>query len=76
CIHVGEKTHILRATMKDLEKRLDPEKFQRVHRSAIVNMDKVKELKPHSNGEYFLFLEGGGQVKVSRSYKSVIARFL
>jgi two-component system, LytTR family, response regulator len=76
CIHVGDKTHILRATMKDLEKRLDPVRFQRVHRSAIVNTGKVKELKPHSNGEYFLFLEGGGHVKVSRSYKSVIARFL
>ena len=76
CIHASEKTHILRATMKDLEKRLDPSRFQRVHRSAMVNLAKVKELQPHSNGEYFLFLEGGGQVKVSRSYKSVIARFL
>ena len=76
CIHTPEKTHILRATMKDMTKRLDPGRFQRVHRSTIVNLEKVKELVSHSNGEYFLFLLGGGEVKVSRSYKNVIGRFL
>lgn len=76
CIHTPAKTHILRATMKTMEKRLDPKYFQRVHRSAIVNLDKVKELHPHNNGEYFLILEGGGEIKVSRSYKNVIGRFL
>lgn len=76
CIHTREKTHILRATMKEMEKRLDPKMFQRVHRSAIVNLECIKELVSHANGEYFLFLEGGGQVKVSRSYKNVIGRFL
>jgi len=76
CIHTPEKTHILRATMKEMEKRLDPGRFQRVHRSAIVNLERVKELVSHANGEYFLFLEGGGQVKVSRSYKNVIGRFI
>lgn len=75
CIHTEEKTHILRATMKTLEKKLDPSIFQRVHRSAIVNLNRVKELHPHSNGEYFLVLEGGQEVKVSRSYKDVVARF-
>lgn len=76
CIHTPEKTHILRATMKEMEKRLNPKIFQRVHRSAIVNLEKVKELVSHVNGEYFLFLEGGSEVKVSRSYKNVIGRFL
>jgi len=76
CIHTPGKTHILRATMKEMEKRLDPKTFQRVHRSAIVNLERVKELVSHANGEYFLFLKGGGQVKVSRSYKNVIGRFL
>ena len=76
CIHTPEKTHILRATMKEMVKRLDPTPFQRVHRSAIVNLEKVKELISHANGEYFLVLECGGQVKVSRSYKNVIGRFL
>ena len=76
CIYTGDNTLILRETMKDLEKRLDPRLFQRVHRSTIVNLDQVKEVKPHTNGESFLTLSSGAQVKVSRSYRDVIARFL
>lgn len=76
CIHAGGKTHIIRETMKALQQRLDPARFQRVHRSAIVNVDKVKELHPHSNGEYFLILENGAELKLSRSYKEVVARFI
>ena len=76
CIHAGGKTHIIRETMKTLEQRLDPARFQRIHRSAIVNVQKVKELHPHSNGEYFLTLENGSELKLSRSYKDVVARFL
>lgn len=76
CIHAGGKTHIIRETMKTLQQRLDPARFQRVHRSAIVNVSKVKELHPHSNGEYFLILENGNELKLSRSYKDVVARFL
>ena len=72
----GGDTLILRETMKDLEKRLDPRKFQRVHRSTIVNLDLVKQVKPHTNGECFLILESGAQVKVSRSYRDVVARFV
>ena len=76
CIYTGGDTLILRETMKDLEKRLDPRKFQRVHRSTIVNLDLVKQVKPHTNGECFLVLESGAQVKVSRSYRDVVARFV
>jgi two-component system LytT family response regulator len=76
CIYTGETTLILRETMKDLEKRLDPRRFQRVHRSTIVNLDLVKQVKPHTNGECFLVLESGAQVKVSRSYREVVARFV
>ncbi len=76
CIHAGGKTHIIRETMKTLQQRLDPARFQRIHRSAIVNLSKVKELHPHSNGEYFIVLESGGELKLSRSYKDVVARFL
>jgi two-component system LytT family response regulator len=76
CIYTGEQTLILRETMKDLEKRLDPRKFQRVHRSTIVNLDLVKQIRPHTNGECFLLLDSGAQVKVSRSYREVVARFL
>ncbi len=76
CIHVAEETHILRCTMKSMEKKLDPQVFQRIHRSTIVNLNKVKELHPHSNGECYLVLENGSQLKVSRSYRDVIGRFL
>ncbi|HEX6218190.1 MAG TPA: LytTR family DNA-binding domain-containing protein [Sphingomicrobium sp.] len=76
CIQTGENTLILRETMKDLEKRLDPRRFQRVHRSTIVNLDLVKQVKPHTNGECFLVLDSGAQVKVSRSYRDVVARFV
>ena len=76
CIYTGDNTLILRETMKDLEKRLDPRRFQRVHRSCIVNLDQVRQVKPHTNGECFLVLESGSQVKVSRSYRDVVARFV
>ena len=76
CIKTGDNTLILRQTMKDLEKRLDPRRFQRVHRSTIVNLDLVRQVKPHTNGECFLVLDSGSQVKVSRSYRDVVARFV
>lgn len=76
CIYTGDNSLILRETMKDLEKRLDPRNFQRVHRSTIVNLSLVRQVKPHTNGECFLVLESGAQVKVSRSYRDVVARFV
>ncbi|WP_017671457.1 LytTR family DNA-binding domain-containing protein [Blastomonas sp. AAP53] len=76
CIYTGDNSLILRETMKDLEKRLDPRNFQRVHRSTIVNLGLVRQVKPHTNGECFLVLESGAQVKVSRSYRDVVARFV
>lgn len=76
CIYTGDNTLILRETMKDLEKRLDPRVFKRVHRSTIVNLDQVRQVKPHTNGECFLKLGSGAEVKVSRSYRDVVARFL
>lgn len=76
CIYTGDNSLILRETMKDLERRLDPRVFQRVHRSTIVNLNQVRQVKPHTNGECFLVLESGAQVKVSRSYRDVVARFV
>ena len=76
CIYTAENSLILRETMKDLERRLDPRKFQRVHRSTIVNLDQVRQVKPHTNGECFLVLDSGAEVKVSRSYRDVVARFV
>jgi len=76
CIYTADTSLILRETMKDLEKRLDPRNFQRIHRSTIVNLSQVRQVKPHTNGECFLVLESGSQVKVSRSYRDVVARFV
>ncbi len=76
CIYTGDTSLILRETMKDLERRLDPRVFQRVHRSKIVNLDLVRQVRPHTNGECFLVLQSGAEVKVSRSYRDVVARFV
>lgn len=75
-ISTADNSLVLRETMKDLERRLDPRKFQRVHRSTIVNLDQVRQVKPHTNGERFLVLDSGQEVKVSRSYRDVVARFV
>lgn len=75
-ISTGDNSLVLRETMKDLERRLDPKNFQRVHRSTIVNLDQVRQVKPHTNGECFLVLASGAEVKVSRSYRDVVARFV
>jgi two-component system LytT family response regulator len=76
CIHASGNTHILRGTMKDLEGYLDPKLFQRVHRSTIVNLRRVKSLRAHMNGEYFLTLEGGHELKLSRTYRDKVEYFL
>ncbi len=76
CVHAEGRTHILRATMKELEATLDSTSFQRVHRSTIVNVDRIKRLRPHTNGEYFLTLEGGHELKLSRSYRDRLAKIL
>jgi two-component system LytT family response regulator len=76
CIHARGQTHILRGTMKDLEDILDPRLFQRVHRSTIVNLRRVKSLRAHMNGEYFLTLEGAHELKMSRTYRDKVEYFL
>ncbi len=76
CVHAEGDTHILRGTMKELEELLDPRMFQRVHRSTIVNLRYVKSLRAHMNGEYFLMLEGGQELKLSRTYRDKIEIFL
>lgn len=76
CIHSGGSTHILRGTMKDLEEYLDPKLFQRVHRSTIVNLRRVKSLRAHMNGEYFLTLDAGHELKLSRTYRDKVELFL
>ena len=66
-LHVGRKSHLLREKMNELEGRLDPAKFVRIHRSAIVNLDRIKEMHPHFNGDYIVVLEDGRQLRLSRT---------
>lgn len=76
CIHAGNQTHILRRTMKELEQELNPRLFQRIHRSAIVNLAQVEKLCSRQNGEYHLVLQNGQELKVSRSYKDRIKQLV
>jgi two-component system LytT family response regulator len=55
-LHVADKTHLYRESMKSLEQQLDPNRFVRVHRSAIVNIDRIKELQLYSHGDYIVIL--------------------
>jgi two-component system LytT family response regulator len=76
CVHAEGRTYVLRETMKALESILDPKMFQRVHRSTIVNISRVRRLRPHTNGEYFLTLEDGQEIKLSRSYRDRVDQLL
>ena len=75
CIHANDETHIMRITMKELEAQLDPRNFQRVHRSTIVNLDRVTKVCSHLNGEFHLILVNGVSIKMSRSYKEKVKHF-
>lgn len=76
CIHESGNTHVQRMTMKQLEKQLNPEQFTRVHRSSIVNVSRVEKIHNHANSEYYLEITGGHKLKMSRSYKDTIKRFI
>jgi two-component system LytT family response regulator len=75
CVHANGVTHIMRKTMKELEQELDPDLLQRIHRSTIVNIHQVKEMQSHINGEYFLTLQRGHTIKLSRTYKDKLKFF-
>jgi len=62
--------------MKELENQLDPAVFQRIHRSTIVNLERVEKVSAHINGEYQLTLDSGDRLKMSRSYKDKVKHFL
>ena len=68
-VHAGRESHLIRGTMQSLETKLDPEKFVRVHRSVIVNVEKIKEIYPRSNGDQDLVLQNGRQLVLSRNYR-------
>jgi two-component system, LytTR family, response regulator len=68
CLHVGPRTHLLRRSMADLEKELDPKAFCRIHRSAIVNLARVERMEINANGEYGVLLDNGASLRLSRRY--------
>ena len=68
-LHVGPVSHLLRETMNAIESRLDPEKFFRIHRSRIVNMERIQEMQPWLNGEYAVLLRTGTRLTLSRGYR-------
>ena len=69
----GNKTHVVRKTMKQLESELDPEQFIRIHRSNMVNKKHISRVSTDANGEYVVVLENGQSLKVSRRFKSRVA---
>jgi two-component system LytT family response regulator len=75
CVQALGVTYIMRKTMKELETELDESILQRIHRSTIVNVRQVKEMEAHINGEYFLTLDSGHRVKLSRTYKDKLKLF-
>jgi two-component system LytT family response regulator len=75
-LHVAHKSHLLRETMSALEERLDPARFFRVHRSAIVNLDRIAEIQPYFHGEHVLVLQDGSKLKLSRARKEKLERVL
>ena len=75
-INTGNESHLLRETMARLETTLDPEVFLRVHRSSIVNLQYVKEVKSDADGESIVVLTGGEKIAMSRGYRTRIQKLL
>ncbi len=75
-LHSGGQTHLVRETMASLEQRLDPGRFVRVHRSAIVNIEHCVEIQPEFQGRYVLIMRNGAKVPMSRSRKSHVEKAL
>ena len=68
-LHLGEESHLFRETMNRMESRLDPSGSSRIHRSRIVNTERIKELQPWFNGEYVVVLRNGARLTLSRGYR-------
>jgi len=72
CLHVGPSTHMLRRSMAELDQELDPNIFCRVHRSTIVNLDRIRRLELNDDGEYQILLENGTRLRLSRRYRKQV----
>jgi len=75
-LHVGSESHLLRETMSALEGRLDSAKFMRIHRSTVVNVDRMKELQPWFHGDYVVILQDGTRLNLSRTYRDRVIDLL
>ena len=73
-LHAGARTHLVRGRLSALAARLDPDRFMRIHRSTIVNIDRIKEVHPWFGGDYLVTLVDGTQLKLTRKYRSVLAQ--
>jgi two-component system LytT family response regulator len=73
-IHVTRESHLIRETLQSLLERLDPSKFLRIHRSTVVNFDRIKEMQPLFHGDYLVRLHDGTELTLSRNYKEKLAR--
>ena len=75
-LHVGKDAHMMRETMTSLETRLPPDKFMRISRSTIVNVERIQELQPMFHGEYIVVLKGGAKLTLSRSYRDKLNQLM
>jgi two-component system, LytTR family, response regulator len=75
-LHVGRRGHLLRETMNEMEAKLEPSKFLRIHRSTIVNIERIRELQQHFNGDYIVLLQDGTELKLSRSRRDQLQKLL
>jgi len=73
---VGAESHLLRETLASLEGRLDAAKFMRIHRSTVVNIDRMKELQPWFHGDYVVILQDGTRLNLSRTYRDRVIELL
>ncbi len=76
CLHVGANTHILRETITSLESRLGERQFLRVHRSTLVNVDRIKTLRPSLYGDYAILLRDGTKLTLSRGFRETVLKRL
>lgn len=75
-IHIGNETHLLRETMNNLEAKLDPSKFLRIHRSTIVNIDRIKEMQPDVGSDYIVVMKTGKQLIMSRRNREKLNKIM
>ncbi len=75
-IHIGNETHLLRETMNNLEAKLNPSKYLRIHRSTIVNFDQIQEMQPDVNGDYIVVLKNGKQLTMSRRNREKLHKII